>query len=126
MGRSRADKERQGLEFLEIPAATLAKYRIAEELGIKLKIRIKTTASDHSCATCTEIANERYTLDNVPALPLPGCTFTSQCRARYVAELEHAPANDRAANDRRTPLRARSQMRKPRQRRDFQEGSSEL
>src|SRR5690349_21268020 len=99
MRHPRARGRDHDLDFLETPAATLAKYRIAEELGLNLKIHIKTTAKRRTCAACHKIAGNSYSIDDAPTLPLPGCGCEGRCAARYVAEL--IPANDRGIRRRK-------------------------
>lgn len=109
MRRSRAIGPHQDIGALERPAATLAKYRVAEELGLKLKIRIQKNNATF-CKVCAEMADARFSLETVPALPLPGCPQEEFCCARYVAELEQPPANDRGkrrCSVPRTPEKAR-------------------
>jgi hypothetical protein len=60
--------------------------REARELGAVARIEIVEAAGDepqHRCAAADAVRQNRYTVDDVPALPLPGCTAEA-CECTYV------------------------------------------
>jgi hypothetical protein len=61
-------------------ALTVQRYRQAQVLGIKVKLEVLATPG---CLASEAQAGRTYTLDEIPALPIPGCTNSHGCGCRY-------------------------------------------
>jgi hypothetical protein len=64
----------------ELLAMTIEGYRLAQASGIRVSIEILATPG---CLACQAQTGVRYSLDNVPTLPLAGCTKLSGCGCCY-------------------------------------------
>lgn len=71
---------------LEKPAAShqAALQRIVEG-GVATRVRI--LASDDCCPVCRSVSGA-YEFDNVPQLPLVGCSHPAGCRCHYAPVLD--------------------------------------
>ena len=75
----------QSLESIEQERARHQETLGRIKSGLATKVRI--LASQDSCPTC-ETAEGAYEFDEVPALPLEGCSHPRGCRCRYEPVLD--------------------------------------
>jgi hypothetical protein len=64
----------------ELLAMTIERYRLAQASGIRVSIEILPTPG---CLACQEQTGVHYSLENVPTLPLAGCTRLNGCGCVY-------------------------------------------
>jgi hypothetical protein len=61
-------------------ALTIKRYRQAQLLGIKVDLEILATPG---CGVAEAQRGKRYSLDNIPALPILGCNAQHGCGCFY-------------------------------------------